>query len=1145
MASVASKPSGPPKPKPVTPSQGLPKVTLVFLGFPSAGTTTPGPARTAIADIPRSTAPTSRPPTLLDIVHRAKKEQFAADAGLDLSRATVYMGPPAFAQVRPSTPAEMLRDGDFLVVVCAVQKKEEAAIKPRGMTATSPDAMSPWDQAPLSSDHFIPATPINHAPTASSFGTHTRSISASPYPTPPTQADASFWNWKRQTRPATAPSSPPSERAASPARKEARHVEAGGDPQRTYFVYHHHTYEEGGGPPPPPPQQQQQQQQQQQGRPEAAQVSGHRTRSVSAKKKLPAGFDGFDSDPEHPPPPPGPSRNARPASVSASASASTGKAGAGRRGGASDSEEDRRARRREESAGRRQEERAGRSASRGRRSDEERDDRRGRRNDDEDRDRRKGRREEEERPGRAQSAARPHASKQGREEDGEEEEVRGRGDKGHGGGKSGNGKKSHAHDSEDEGSSRHGHGAKGHGGGKSGHGKKTHGHDSEDEGSSGHGHGGGKSAYGKKPHTHRSEDEGSSGHGAKGHGGGKSAHGKKPHAHGSEDEGSSGHHESKGHGKEHKEDHKRQPSAKKEEKHGEVKHIFKSQHASDSEEHIPLTLTLTVKTPIKASHGHKQEDKHSEKGHRAESPERKGGSKHGKEEHDEGHGRKQSERKEPKREESPSKKKQGLEDEERGHSRKSSAKDAERHDHDDRVSKPAKKNRHSDGESDSRKKHGDKKKSEDHRTRAYGKSYGLSDGEDNGFSEESDSWSPPPPPKRKPQRPAYSDDEYDHSYHKYGGFGGHSHDTGSHHKKRFEGGPSRLPTQKQGKHASIDSEMEDPRHSHKKHSKYVSSDSRSESEGYDSDPPPTKYHSGKKPGPPSKKEEPSRPTGHASPPKPASPTKVVESYQVQRYRPSIRRAVLIGINYFNTKVELKGCIEDVKQIKKLLVSKLNYEDSPDSIRILTDDAKDPKSLPTRKNIVEAIAWLRRDVRPGDVLYFHFSGHGNQQVSSDSYENLDETLVPVDFKTAGEIVDNELNDRLVRGLPAGLRMTCVFDCCHSGTILDLPFQYSAEGKLLGQQDLMERHKSLEHRTAEADVILLSQTSADASFQGQPQGALTNALLATIREKAGMQLSFLEILRSVRTMLKKAGFTQVPQVSASHPIDINHTRQAFYI
>lgn len=52
-------------------------------------------------------------------------------------------------------------------------------------------------------------------------------------------------------------------------------------------------------------------------------------------------------------------------------------------------------------------------------------------------------------------------------------------------------------------------------------------------------------------------------------------------------------------------------------------------------------------------------------------------------------------------------------------------------------------------------------------------------------------------------------------------------------------------------------------------------------------------------------------------------------------------------------------------------------------------------------------WLVRDARPGDSLFFHYSGHGGQAADLDGDEDdgFDETILPLDFKTAGEIIDD--------------------------------------------------------------------------------------------------------------------------------------------
>ena len=88
----------------------------------------------------------------------------------------------------------------------------------------------------------------------------------------------------------------------------------------------------------------------------------------------------------------------------------------------------------------------------------------------------------------------------------------------------------------------------------------------------------------------------------------------------------------------------------------------------------------------------------------------------------------------------------------------------------------------------------------------------------------------------------------------------------------------------------------------------------------------------------------------------------------------------------------------------------------------------------------ALYWLVQGCQPGDSLVFHYSGHGSQQrnYTGDEVDGYDETLCPLDFKTQGMIVDDEINATIVRPLPRGVRLHAFIDACHSGTVLDLPF-----------------------------------------------------------------------------------------------------------
>ncbi|SPO01366.1 probable Metacaspase-1B [Cephalotrichum gorgonifer] len=287
-----------------------------------------------------------------------------------------------------------------------------------------------------------------------------------------------------------------------------------------------------------------------------------------------------------------------------------------------------------------------------------------------------------------------------------------------------------------------------------------------------------------------------------------------------------------------------------------------------------------------------------------------------------------------------------------------------------------------------------------------------------------------------------------------------------------------------------------------------------------------------------------------------------------------RKALLIGINYFGQRGQLRGCINDVRNMSGYLVTHFGYK--RDDMVILTDDQQNPISQPTKQNILRAMHWLVKDARPNDSLFFHYSGHGGQteDLDGDEVDGYDEVIFPVDFRQTGHITDDEMHRIMVAPLPAGVRLTAIFDSCHSGTALDLPYIYSTQGMIkapdlareAGQGLLnalsagrrsdfdgmtnslvslvkkaasgQEAHqRSLVTKTSPADVVMFSgskdsETSADANISSQATGAMSWAFINALKKNP--QQSYIQLLNSIRDELS-GGYSQKPQLSCSHPLN----------
>ncbi|KAJ7155032.1 caspase domain-containing protein [Mycena filopes] len=270
------------------------------------------------------------------------------------------------------------------------------------------------------------------------------------------------------------------------------------------------------------------------------------------------------------------------------------------------------------------------------------------------------------------------------------------------------------------------------------------------------------------------------------------------------------------------------------------------------------------------------------------------------------------------------------------------------------------------------------------------------------------------------------------------------------------------------------------------------------------------------------------PTGHHSPQDPG----LTPQFQYSKCT-GIRRALCIGVNYTGQKHALRGCINDAKHVFSFLVRHAGYK--PEDIVVLTDDSPHPRGLPTRKNIIDAMQWLVRGTRPHDALFFHYSGHGGQtpDLDGDEVDGYDDVIYPVDYRRNGHIADDQMHDIMVRPLPAGCRLTAVFDSCYSGTALDLPYIYNHHGRLKGPG---VSQREIARKASPADVILLSGckdgASMDAFVNGTAVGAASHAFIKAI--EAYPHQSYREFMHNVRLLLYPK-FSQKPQLSSSHPID----------
>ncbi|KAH0838887.1 putative metacaspase [Lanmaoa asiatica] len=246
-----------------------------------------------------------------------------------------------------------------------------------------------------------------------------------------------------------------------------------------------------------------------------------------------------------------------------------------------------------------------------------------------------------------------------------------------------------------------------------------------------------------------------------------------------------------------------------------------------------------------------------------------------------------------------------------------------------------------------------------------------------------------------------------------------------------------------------------------------------------------------------------------------------------------KKALCIGINYLGQKRELRGCINDIKNVKRFLTRQWGFKEG--DIVMLMDQTTNPRQMPTRKNVLDAMRWLVKDAKPHDSLFFHYSGHGGQipDTHGDKTDGFDEVIYPVDYKTAGVIIDDAV-DRFritkVKTLPRGCRLTVRFYAFSGVSII-----YHHDGQLK-ENHIAERTRS--QRMSTADVISFAacrddQTSADTVQGGVAVGAMSYVSGSHLPTRKPIQ-SYLELLLSIRDIVQPH-YQQKAQLSSGHYID----------
>jgi len=313
--------------------------------------------------------------------------------------------------------------------------------------------------------------------------------------------------------------------------------------------------------------------------------------------------------------------------------------------------------------------------------------------------------------------------------------------------------------------------------------------------------------------------------------------------------------------------------------------------------------------------------------------------------------------------------------------------------------------------------------------------------------------------------------------------------------------------------------------------------------------------------------------------------------------PGRKLALLVGVNAYPGDIpDLRGCLTDIELQWELLVHRFGF--SPKDILVVADKKLsftdyEPQQ-PTRQNILQAFEQhLIRQAKPGDVVVFHFSGHGS--LVNDRYalqelvvnENGMKKVVPNSNRVTGTIVpndrpttqSNQVNDIMGQSLfllMQGLKtenVTVVLDSCHSGGGTRGNLLFRAASPRLDDRDLFNPSSEelafqerwmkdlnltsddlnkLRSRGIAKGVAIGSaqydQLAADAPFDGDSfyAGAFTYLLTRYLWQQSadeGIGTVFVNLARSTRDVANRSGVNQEP-IYAANP-ESNGQKPAYFL
>lgn len=229
-----------------------------------------------------------------------------------------------------------------------------------------------------------------------------------------------------------------------------------------------------------------------------------------------------------------------------------------------------------------------------------------------------------------------------------------------------------------------------------------------------------------------------------------------------------------------------------------------------------------------------------------------------------------------------------------------------------------------------------------------------------------------------------------------------------------------------------------------------------------------------------------------------------------------KRAFLVGISHYDTALtsyqwnNING-VEDVNLLSPIL------KNQGFVITTLLDDQA------TFDNIVSQIAKFTNKTKKGDIVYLHFSAHGQpvEDLNGDEEDGWDESIVPIDaykiykkgFYEGQKHLTDDLLNKYVKKLrerigPSGF-LYVVIDACHAGTasrandetIRGTHVGFTCNNKVFKPSTNKKSHYQIDASAKQSNVLFIEacrpdQVNTEIKVDGKRFGPLSYNIAQTL-------------------------------------------------